>query len=139
MSGRLTSPSVHDKPDLNNLSRLLDSPDYRPTEKPTKINDFFLKMPNLRSVHLFFDSTNDVYASDMEDFITQFPFWLQGCKRLSEVQVEIPTYGLNSPWRRRLIQGVFERIFKKTGVQGEFIKLVYDGLTNGCTYTEAEM
>lgn len=108
-------------------------------ERPTFFTNHFLDMISLRSVYLFFDFNNQVWASDMEDFITQFPFWLQGCKQLSEVKVETPIYGLNNPWRNNLMQGILRRAFKYTGVRGEFVEMVSSGPDYGSPYCEAEM
>ncbi|KAE8454585.1 hypothetical protein EG329_000208 [Mollisiaceae sp. DMI_Dod_QoI] len=109
------------------LSKLVGNASYRPDEKPTFFTKHFLDMTNLHSIELFFDLRNEVHVSDQEDFITQFPFWLQGCKRLSEVRVEIPTYGLNNPWRRNLIEGIVKRIFRKTSVLGQLVEMVRYG------------
>lgn len=96
-------------------------------------------MPNLRSVQLYIDLSTDVSPADMEDFITQFPFFLQGCNKLSQVKVEIPTYGLNNPWRARLMAGINRRILKKTGVQGQWMGFIYEGFSSSSPYEEAEM
>lgn len=117
----------------------MDDKNYKLPGKPTFFTDCFLDMTALRSVSLFFDFNNKVWVSDLEDFITQFPFWLQGCKKLSEVQVEIPTSGLNNPWRNNLMQGILKRAFRKTGVRGEFVKMVASGPEYGSTLCEAEL
>jgi hypothetical protein len=120
-------------------SLLINDDNYRSIEKPRFFTNYFLDMTALRSIFLFFDFDNPVYASDMEDFITQFPFWLQGCKQLSEVKVEIPTYGLNNPWRNNLMQGVLRRAFKQTGVMGRFLQMVSSRPEYGSSFTEAEL
>jgi hypothetical protein len=58
----------------------------------------------------------------MESFITQFPYWLEGCQNLSELLVEIPFGSVSLFDRKRQLQGLMTRICNKVGVQGQLVR-----------------
>lgn len=56
-------------------------------------------------------------------FLTEFPFWLSGCKALSKVVVEIQYVGPQRMKRgahRRIVQNMIQRIYERTGVKAEY-------------------
>ena len=94
-------------------------------EKPSWYTEQFLRASSLREVHLFLNlDDNSVVQFDMEQFITEFPYWLEGCKALSKLTVEIPIVNVDESDRRRALDGLMTRIRKKTGVKSQFIKVV---------------
>lgn len=118
---------------LTQHSLIVNNNQYRSDghRKRTFFTKYFLDMTSLRRVDIFFDfDLCRVYRSDKEDFITEFPLWLQGCKQLSHVKVEIPISGLDNPKRSILIQGVVRRALKRTGVLGKRVEEDYYGLNN---------
>ncbi|KUJ09369.1 uncharacterized protein LY89DRAFT_676167 [Mollisia scopiformis] len=121
------------------MSLIVNDPDYRSIDKPAFFHEWLLRMPNLRSVHLYFNFANEVHTSDTEDFLTQFSFWLESCNQLSEVKIELPVYGLSYHKRESLLQGILRRVFKQTGVQAKFIEMVHDDYNGACEYTDAEL
>ncbi|KAG4434480.1 hypothetical protein IFR05_010023 [Cadophora sp. M221] len=94
--------------------------------KPTFFTDQFLSLTNLREVYLSLDLDNNVCQSQMTKFMTQWLFWLQGCKALKKLTVEIPvaSWMIDAPSRARNIDGLVRRIFQKTGVQGRYVEQV---------------
>jgi hypothetical protein len=60
----------------------------------------------------------------MEQFITEFPYWLEGCKALSKLTVEIPIVNVDESDRRRALDGLMTRIRKKTWVKSQFIEVM---------------
>jgi hypothetical protein len=60
----------------------------------------------------------------MEQFITEFPYWLEGCKALSKLTVHIPIVNLDESDRCRAFDGLMRRIRNKIGVRSQFIGVV---------------
>jgi len=85
-------------------------------EKPSWYTEQFLRASSLREVHLFLNlDDNSVVQFDMEQFITEFPYWLEG---------EIPIVNVDESDRPRALAGLMTRIRKKTGVKSQFIEVV---------------
>jgi len=72
-----------------------------------------------------------VDKGDMVRFITEFPFWLEGCTALTRLTVEIPVaswifHSNNGGDLRRtaIVKGMMRRFNEKIGVQGEYVETV---------------
>jgi len=56
--------------------------------------------------------------------MTQFPFWLEGFKRLSKVIVQVPVpWDLDGVRHKRVMDALMARVLKKVGVQGKCVRV----------------
>ncbi|CZR62977.1 uncharacterized protein PAC_12874 [Phialocephala subalpina] len=56
------------------------------------------------------------FPSEERSFITEFPFYLKGCKALSKLSVTLPVYKAEAARRANLLTNLLIRICKKTVV-----------------------
>jgi hypothetical protein len=56
-------------------------------------------------------------------FITEFPFWIEGCKALSKLTVELPIQAQYIDVHRRdtIVRTMMKRLVKKVGVRGNYV------------------
>ncbi|TVY91286.1 hypothetical protein LAWI1_G005151 [Lachnellula willkommii] len=88
---------------------------------PTWFTAPFLHATNLRMLTLCVDPGPRAKArSDAMGFITEFPFWLQGCQALNRVSVETPTNFelMTRSARNKSLEKMVKRIDEKLGVKG---------------------
>jgi hypothetical protein len=64
----------------------------------------------------------------MMSFIMEFPIWLQGCKALESVTVEIlPCWArFNHPKREEMMDSIMGRVSRKLGVEGVLVTRVQE-------------
>ncbi|KAF8858831.1 hypothetical protein BDZ45DRAFT_743048 [Acephala macrosclerotiorum] len=105
-------------------------------KKLTTFIQQFLKLKNLREVHLTLSSKKSPYSQtrgpsrgfeDYDDayhFITELPFGLQGCKKLSTVEVVITRNDMEhyKTEVERLSQAVVKRVSKKFGIESQYLR-----------------
>lgn len=93
--------------------------------KPTIFTQEFKLLPDLREVHLNLYHQLVGPTEHTCAFVTEWPFWLQGCPQLSTVVVAIPKRV--PTWHRshhgnllirKLLKAVVKRVSNKLGVQG---------------------
>ncbi|CZR62966.1 uncharacterized protein PAC_12863 [Phialocephala subalpina] len=84
----------------------------------------FPNLPNLRDVRLSI-ATDFIPPLDVVDFITEFPFWLQGFKSLASVSVEIPSLRnvLDGDLQHQLLSALISRIHQKIGVKCKLLRM----------------
>jgi hypothetical protein len=89
--------------------------------KPEMFTRDFLRATNLREVYLCV-RCNDHRLWCLVYFVLEWPFWVQGCKTLSKLTVEIPVR--REIKHNKMISGTLRRIYKKLGIQGQPVGLV---------------
>ncbi|KAF8859136.1 hypothetical protein BDZ45DRAFT_366364 [Acephala macrosclerotiorum] len=118
--------------ELNMISSLTIGPPRtdkeltRPLESGL-INRFtkhFSEAINIRHVELLnmLGFSEPAHPTDVVHFITEFSFWLQAFKQLQSVTVAIPFTKdiFIEELQRKHLNALMDRIYKKTGVMGEF-------------------
>ncbi|PMD40236.1 hypothetical protein L207DRAFT_528610 [Hyaloscypha variabilis F] len=83
----------------------------------------FLPVENLREFHLSIDGRYGASDGDILHFITQFPFWIEGCKALSKLTVElhIPAQYIDVRRCDTIVRTTMKRLVKKVGVRGHYV------------------
>jgi hypothetical protein len=97
--------------------------------KPYRFRPSFLLAENLRIFHLSLDYRH-FYRYNAPHFLTEFPFWLEGCKPLSKVTVELPICRgfLRTEERNMIVFGMMERLYKKVRVEGRYVRTTEYGM-----------
>jgi hypothetical protein len=97
--------------------------------KPSRFRSSFLLAENLRVFHLSLNYLH-FYRYNAAHFLTEFPFWMEGCKALSKVTVELPICRgfLRTEERSRIIFGMMKRLYKKVGVEGRYVRTTEYGM-----------
>ncbi|KAF8858832.1 hypothetical protein BDZ45DRAFT_743049 [Acephala macrosclerotiorum] len=101
--------------------------------KPTEFSQRFLRMENLREVHLTMDNachshtTTGIYRG-LQNFSSQWPYWLEGCTKLSRVELALNlnvwrSYEIDNAKCDRVFQAILNRIAKKIGVKGKAVNM----------------
>jgi hypothetical protein len=97
-------------------------------EKPEWFTKPLLKAANFRRLDLYLEFYTCTDQKDMISFLMESPFWLEGCKGLSELRLHIPIV----PWivdgkkHVKIVGSIFKRLKKKIGVQGKLVEQEYD-------------
>lgn len=94
-------------------------------QKPEWFTGQFLRAMNIRRVRLYLDYDNNPVAHrDICRWLTQFPFWLEGFKRLSKLIVDVPiSFEVDGPRLQRIRDALMARVLRKVGVQGKCVRI----------------
>jgi hypothetical protein len=97
--------------------------------KPYRVRHSFLLAENLRTFHLSLDYRH-FHRFNAAHFLTEFPFWLEGCKALSKVIVQLPIYRgvLRTEERNQIVFGMMDLLYEKVGVEGRYVKTTEYGM-----------
>ncbi|KAN0117079.1 hypothetical protein V8E51_003056 [Hyaloscypha variabilis] len=87
-------------------------------QKPEWFTSQFLRAQNIRTVYLCRNEERARSPKNAARFISEFPFWLGGFTRLSDVMVSIPIlHGwIEGDRHRRIVNAIMNRILEKVGV-----------------------
>ncbi|KUJ09373.1 uncharacterized protein LY89DRAFT_788250 [Mollisia scopiformis] len=103
-------------------------------QKPVAFTQQFLRLENLREVRLNVgDEMSDSagFPTSNRAFITEWPFWLEGCKKLSIVEVTVTIKDRSQDelaqlaWRQteRVMVSLVKQISKKLGIEGKKVDM----------------
>lgn len=96
--------------------------------KPIWFTDKVRKMVNLREVNLTFNLDDEEFPVNNADrcrWLTEWPFWIEGCVSLSSLSVEV-VLDVRLEIRRqrdKIVLGMMRRYHKKIGVMGQMSRV----------------
>jgi hypothetical protein len=102
-------------------------------EYATRLRQWFIApfqlATNLRVVSLYFHTVHNPHGfldskARRTYFITEFPFWLEGCKALFKLTGDIPVYRkhIDAAKRSERLGSLVRRITEKVGVEGRLAR-----------------